>query len=160
MSYARFRQWLALRLVIILWIVRHDSTALTEILSGLFLIVMRAFLLIFAPRDVLPIDVQFRLYPITENRWAAYIMVLGLLQILLAGSRHSALRLWVKVAIIFGFVAVAVAYVQEGRLFSTGMVSLITLSAFYTALMYRIFRDNRRGVVSLEERWHRGERRG
>lgn len=141
-----------MRLRRVWWIACYGDTWWTEVVSGAFLLMLRGTMLLVAPDDILPLDVQFRLYPITESRWATYIMVMGLLQILLAGSRHSLLRLWVKIGIVTGFVVIGVAAAQEGRVFSGTMLSVVTVTAFYCALMVRVFRDRRLGATSLDER--------
>jgi signal transduction histidine kinase len=146
------RPWFKQRFGMIWWIAQHDSTAFAELLSGTFLLAMRGLMLLFAPQGVLPLDVQFRLYPITEYGWGIYIMFCGLLQIMLAGSRYSMARLLLKVAIMSGFVVLSVAYGLEDRIFSLGMLSFITLGLFYFALMTRIFVDRRRKTPSLEEK--------
>lgn len=142
------------RLRVIRWIVREDSTAFTEWLSGATLLGLRALLLSIAPRDVLPIDVRFRLAPITEQWWASYIMVLGVLQVLLAGSRHSTIRMLVKAGVMFGFTVVATAYWLEGMLYSPGMIGFIGLDVFYFVLFVRILSERKAGKPSLEERLH------
>lgn len=148
----RFADYWQMRLMRVWWIVKFGDTWWAEVVSGASLLILRGIMLLFAPRSLLPLDVQFRLYPITENRWATYIMTLGALQILFAGSRHSTIRLCIKIGILTGFVVVGVAAVQEGHVFSAMLLSVITMSAFYVSLMVRVFRDRRAGVKSLDER--------
>jgi hypothetical protein len=139
--------WLRVRLAEVWYVLRHDPTGFTEALSGAALLVLRALLLLVAPQGVLPLDVQFRLAPINEREWAAYILTLGLLQVVFAGSkRHLVIRLWIKVFILLGFTTVAVAYWLEGLVFSGGMLAFSSMVAFYFGLFLRIMRDLRKGA--------------
>ncbi len=140
--------WFRQRLADVWWVLRHDSTAFTEAASGLCLLTLRAILLIVAPHGVLPIDVQYRLYPLTENTWAFYLLILGILQVIFApsgrirgGNRHTTIRMWVKILILLGFVTVATAYWLEGLVYTGGMVSFVGLTAFYFVLFLRIRRE-------------------
>jgi hypothetical protein len=148
------RRWLTARLRLAWWVLRHDSTAFTEALSGLALIGLRGLLLLgVRPADP-PYDVVrlLRDAGITEERWAVYLMLCGALQILFAGSRHALIRLWLKVAIVGAFAVVTVAYELTGEGARPVVLSLVCLIAFYFGLMIRVFKDRRRGILSLEER--------
>lgn len=146
-------RWLRYRLFLIRWIIRHDSTALAEVLSGTFLLALRGLVLInVRPLDV-PFDVALSLYRvgITEQRWGWFILVCGIAQIALAGSRHSNLRLGLKLVIVTAFVLITMAYITADQWRRPVVPSLICMIGFYVFLMYRVFVDKKRGTKSLEE---------
>lgn len=146
--------WLQARLRIAWWVLRHDSTAFAEVLSGICLIGLRGLLLIGVRYPDVPYDVALLLRNagITEQRWGLFLLACGGCQVLLAGSRHALLRLWLKVAIVLAFLVIIVAYVLTDRYDKPVVLSLVTVVAFYFALMVRLLQDRRRGVRSLEER--------
>lgn len=149
-------RWLRRRLYVILWIIKHDSTALTEISSGLFLVGLRGLLLLGVNPLNAPFDVAMSLYRlgITEHRWGWFLLSCGLGQIALAGSKHSLLRLMLKVTIVTSFVLIMMAYITAGEWNRPVVPSLVCMTAFYVFLMYRVFSDRRRGTKSLEEQPH------
>lgn len=150
--------WFKYRLKLAWWVIRYDSTAFAEALSGLFLIGLRGALLLLRTTDA-PYDVVRTLYSIgvTEDRWGTWLLVCGILQVVFAGSRHSTIRLVLKVLIVVAFVVVTTAYVLTGEGDRPAVISLVCMIALYTGLMIRVFHDRRTGVPSLEER-HAGHR--
>jgi hypothetical protein len=127
-----------------LWIIaRYDSTAFTEILSGLFLLLFRGILLVAVPERFWPFDVSGKLLELglNENRWGAFLFFLGAAQIILAGSLHHFLRLLVLLAIMASFVVVGVSYAISDMLYSGTVLSIICITAFYTGLLIRVLHD-------------------
>lgn len=119
----------------VLW----DRLDLTEILSGLTLVALRGAVLKWGPVISMSSDVAdlLRQIGVTESRWGMYLLVCGVLQIWFSGQRTSPWRLVVTIAILAGFVLMTAAFLVNGR----GNSGLICLSAFFTLLLYRVFRD-------------------
>lgn len=153
-SLLALQRFLHARWAVAWWVIRHDSTAFTEALSGFALLLLRGAILIGLKPAIPPADVTdlLRANWITPDRWATYLMCCGAAQIILAGSRHSTLRLSLKLSIILAFVSVLVAYFWAGQADRPVVVSLLCIVAFYFGLLIRVFADRRRGVLSLEER--------
>lgn len=129
-----------------LWIIaRYDSTAFAELASGLLLILLRGLLLIFAPRFFWPFEVAVTLYPmgLNESTWGSIFLMLGLAQLLLAGSSHHLMRLLILIGIITTFVIVGVAYTHAGYVFSQTVLSITCLTSFEAAILVRVFHDRR-----------------
>lgn len=129
-----------------LWaIIAHDPLALTELLSGVFLVALRGALIIGAPRLVY-VDYEvaslLRQIHVTENLWGSYLMVCGLAQIGLAGTRHATLRTLVTLATLFGIVVMTTAFWRTDGFWGVP-VSLHCMSAFYTFLLARVLSDRK-----------------
>ena len=129
-----------------LWeIIAHDPLALTEILSGVFLVALRGALVIGAPHlNYVDYEVAVVLQRIrvTENIWGTYLMVCGLLQITFAGSRYATWRLAVTFATLFGIVLMVAAFWKSDGFWGVP-VSLHCMAAFYTFLLARVLTDRK-----------------
>jgi hypothetical protein len=121
----------------ILW---TDKLRLVEVVSGLLLVALRGSLVFGAP-DLAYVDYRTSLLleqvHLDANRWGLYLIVLGLIQVALAGSRHTWLRLIVAFLILAGFTVLAAAFWETGG-FRGVPVSLHCMGAFYTYLFARL----------------------
>lgn len=133
------RLWARLREIWLIWL--DDAVAWAEVASGLTLIMLRGAVLLWGPTLGVPWEVADRLQSvgITEGSWGTYLMVCGVLQVWYAGQRQARGRRWVTMAILLGFVVMTGAFLVN----PPGIVnaSLLCLTAFYTALLYRVFRS-------------------
>jgi hypothetical protein len=135
--YGRLRQFWA--------IITHDDLALTEILSGLFLVALRGLLVLGAPKFVFinyEVASMLRQIHITENIWGSYLAGCGIVQVLLAGTRYTLYRVWVTIAILIGFSVMTVAFWTTGSFWEVP-VSLTCMSVFYTYLLARVLADRK-----------------
>ena len=139
------------RLIRIWRILVSHSTTWAEVTSGLTLIALRGGMLKWGPTIYLPPEVaeQLHMIGVTEPRWGTYLMVCGMLQVWFAGERRSRMRLTATVAILAGFVVMSVAFLMT----PPGSVnsSLVCMSAFYTFLLARVFRDRDSAMLGVGE---------
>ncbi len=129
-----------------LWeIVAHDPLALTELLSGVFLVGLRGLLVVGAPVLVYvdyEVSTLLRQVHVTEDIWGTYLMVCGFAQIWLAGSRYANCRVLVTLATLFGIVVMAMAFWMTSDFWGVP-VSLHCMAAFYTFLLARVLADRK-----------------
>lgn len=129
-----------------------DELAIVEILSGALLVALRGLVVVWGSALNMPHDVTRLLQAvhITEEGWASYLMVLGFLQILFAGTRHHNCRLGVTFAILLGFCTMLTGFILTNALRTTGepsiIPSLVCMSAFYFVLLVRVFADRDGGA--------------
>lgn len=125
-------------------ILLDDPVALTEVTSGLFLVFVRGAVLVGAVR-LFPVgyDVaeQLRTIGVTEDRWGAYLMVCGLLQIFLARTPHTILRALTTLAILLGFVVMGAGYYSAYSDWRAVPASVICMAVLYTFLLARVGLD-------------------
>ena len=129
-------------------IIRDDPIAWTEIASGGFLVALRGLIFALGTAVNMPHDVTRLLQSahITEDRWATYLMVCGVLQIIFAGTRHSLARLLVTFAIMVGFALMVAGFVLSAIIRPPDgepslIASLVCMMAFYTILLARVIHD-------------------
>lgn len=128
-----------------LWeILLRDPTALSEVLSGCFLVALRGLLIVGAPKLIAEgsrlSDLMTPL-GITDARWGTYLMIFGALQCWLAGDRFplwkATARVIVSLMIVLGFGAMVsgfyVAYSAEHI-----PSSVICMTAFEIFLLGRV----------------------
>jgi hypothetical protein len=131
-KYGRIRQ---------LWeIVARDPVALTEVICGLLLVALRGLLLVGASQMIKPgseVGVLLKQIHVTEARWGSYLMVLGVLQIVYAGTRHAAIRAGIAGAILVGFLVLGGGY-WSATGWSSVPPSIVCMAAVYTYLLGRI----------------------
>lgn len=128
-------------------ILLHDRVALTEVLSGLFLVSLRGVVLLGTPRlfsDVSEVARTLREIHVTEERWGTYLMLCGLAQIFLARTPYTARRAVVTTLILLGFVVMGAGYYFTYHDWEAVPPSVICMSAFYTFLLTRVGLDYRR----------------
>lgn len=147
-------RWFRYRAALAWWVLRHDSTAFAEALSGLALVGLRGLLLLGVHPANPPYDVTRLLADagVTEGRWSVFLMLCGLLQVMLAGSRHYRARIYLKMGIVLAFAIVVAAYWLVDEWDRPVVLSLMCILAFYFGLLVRVLADHRAGVLSLEER--------
>lgn len=133
-------------------ILLHDRVALTEVIAGLFLVLLRGAVLVGSPR-LFPVgsDVAEIISSIgvTEERWGTYLMVWGFIQILLARTDHALLRLVTTIMILAGFVVMGAGYYQAYHTWRAIPASVICMAWLYTFLLTRIIYDRRRANRGL-----------
>lgn len=128
-------------------ILLQDPVALTEVLSGLFLVALRGAVLLGSSRLLPPgSDVANLLQEIgvTEERWGTYLMVCGLAQIFLARTPYTLRRAVVAFAVLAGFVVLGAGYYRAFHTWQSIPASVICMSALYTFLLARVGLDRRR----------------
>lgn len=127
-------------------ILLSDPVALTEVLSGFFLVALRGTLLLGPPRIFTvtsEVAEQLHAIGVTEDRWGTYLMICGVCQIFLARTRYTLRRTLVSFAILAGFVVMGAGFYQVSG-WSSVPVSLICMSSMYVFLMIRMGVDHLR----------------
>jgi hypothetical protein len=128
-----------------LWeIVARDQTALTEVVCGFLLVAFRGLLLVTNSRVVGNAEVAelLKRIAVTEDRWGSYLIVCGLLQILLAGTRHYTIQVWVTAAILLGFMVMGAGFWVVDGWFSIPP-SVVCMALVYTYLLGRLLADRK-----------------
>lgn len=128
-----------------LWeILLRDPTALSEVLSGCFLVALRGLLIVGAPKLIAEGSrLSDLMHPlgITDDTWGSYLMVWGLLQVWLAGDRvpfwRATARVVVALMIVLGFGAMVSGFYVA---YSAQHIppSVVCMTAFEIFLLGRV----------------------
>lgn len=129
-----------------LWLIlTTHTTDILEVASALFLIALRGAL-VWGQPHMMYVDYEVAALlrdlpiPITEDVWGIYLVVCGVIQLAVAGTKHCHARCCVALAILVGLVVMACAFGLANGPWGVPL-GLYCLTAFYTYLFARAWAD-------------------